>query len=370
MYTSDLSDFDQIVLMLLQQPLPVPTDDLVGIVQHYLTRPAPRPRHVDLLLVALARPEFDDALLDEVLAARPDTPLQVRGARLAGLAARPGAEPGPLLRAERSLTARLVAAELTLSPHLLAALVVAAPPKLLAVALQNPHRPDAVDLAAIDVLERPHGYLPQNLAGMLRRTPRVERRVRASDHYSLRYLAWDWCDSPAERLAFAVQEITRAVEADEAGRGRLIDAVLASDEAEQLPPGLLRRLETLLDAELTARADDDSFSAIYWRSHEQKTLDQVRRLLNAQADDPHPSVAVLFDRILHSDYGAPTAQAEQIALAEASALLGHGADFWPALAESFDPEASVPDLVVLAQLLSSRSTSAQDMSAVASTVSG
>lgn len=110
--------------------------------RHYLTSPAPRPRHVDLLVVALARPEFDDAQIDAVRAARPDARLQVRGARLAGLAARPGADHAALLRGERSLTAGLVAAELTLSPHLLAALVVDAPVKLPAAALQDPQRPD------------------------------------------------------------------------------------------------------------------------------------------------------------------------------------------------------------------------------------
>lgn len=352
MYTSDLSDFDQIVLLLLQQPLPIPTDDLAGIVQHYLTTPVPRPRHADLLLVTLARPEFDDAQLDDVRAARPDAPLQLCGARLAGLAARPEADSRALLRAERSLTARLVAAELTLSPHLLAELVVDAPPKLLAVALQNPHRPDEVDLAAIDALERPHGYLPQNLAGMLRRTPRVEERVRASDQHALRYLAWHWCDSPAERLAFAAREIVRAVDA--ADSGRLIDRVLYSDEAVELPPALLRQLEALLDAGLTARATDDSFSAGFWRLEEQKTLDQVRRVLSAQADDPHPSVAVLLDRILHAEWGEPTERAEQRALAEAVGLLGHGRGFWPALAGSFDSDASIPDLIALARLLSCR----------------
>ncbi len=364
MHRGDLSELDQIVLMLLREPSPVPPDDVVGIVRHYLTTPAPGPRHVDLLLVALARPEFDDAQLEEVRAARPDVPLQVRGARLAGVAARPGADQRALLRAERSLTARVVAAQLTLSPHLLAALVVGAAPKVLVAALQNPQRPDEVDLEAIDVLERPHGYHPHDLAGRLRRRPRVEQRVRASDHWSLRRLAWDWCDSAAERLAFAVRDVTRAVEAGETRH--LIDAVLFSVEARHLPPELLRRLEALLDAQLTARADDDSFSAAYWRTEEQKTLDQVRRLLSDQADEAHPSVAVLLDRVLHAGYGAPTLKAEQRALVETSALLGHGADFWPALAERFDAGASVPELVVLAKLLSRRST--QNISAVPPTV--
>ena len=163
MYTSDLSDFDDIVLLLLRQPMFIPAGDLVGVVQHYLTTPALRPQHVDLLLVALARPEFDNAQLEDVRAARPDARLQLRGARLAGLAARAGADHAALLRGERSLTARLVAAELTLSPHLLAALVVDAPVKLLAAALQNPQRPDGVDLAAIDLLERLHGYGAQRI---------------------------------------------------------------------------------------------------------------------------------------------------------------------------------------------------------------
>lgn len=35
-YISDLNDFDEIVFLLLRQAFPVPSDDLTGIVQHYL----------------------------------------------------------------------------------------------------------------------------------------------------------------------------------------------------------------------------------------------------------------------------------------------------------------------------------------------
>ena len=352
MYRSDLSELDELVLMLLSQPTPFPPDDLVGIVRHYLGAPPPRRGHVDLLLTALARPEFDDDQLDDVRAAREPVHLQVRGARLAGLAARPGADVRALLRAERSLTARTTAARLTSSPVLLAELVVAAPEKLLVAALENPHHGEELDLAAIDLLEQPRSYLPQNVAGMLRRTPRVEARVRASQHPRLRRQAWHWCETPEENLAFAVEEVTAAVAAGHATL--LIDNVLWVDEAVQLPTSLLRELEAIVDAELTALEEDDGFHAMFTRSDRRRTLEQVRRLLSTQADEAHPSVAVLLDRVLHADYGEATQAAEERVLAEATALLGHGAGFWPALGQAFDPDASIPDLVALAELLQSR----------------
>jgi hypothetical protein len=176
MYRSDLRELDELVLMLLSEPAPFPPEHLVGIVRHYLSEPPPRPGHVDLLLVALSRPEFDDGELDDVRAAREAVHLHVRGARLAGLAARAGADVLALLRSERSLTARIHAARLTLSPELLAALVVDAPAKLVLAALENPHRPDEVDLTAIDMIEKPGRYLSQSVTSMLRRTPRVESR--------------------------------------------------------------------------------------------------------------------------------------------------------------------------------------------------
>ena len=352
MYTSDLSELDELVLMLLTRPAPVPAEDLVGIVRHYLRGPLPRPGHVDLLLVALARPEFDDDQLDDVRAARAAVHLHVRGARLAGVAARRGADIRALLKAERSLKARMSAARMTSSPELLAELVVDAPPKLVLAALDNPHRPDEVDLAAVEMLEQPHGYLSQNVTGRLRRTPRVEARVRASQATMLRRQAWYWCETPEENLAFATEEVTAAVAAGDVTL--LIDSVLWADEAVQLPSSLLRELEAVLDAEVTALAGDGSFHAVFRRSDRQRTLDQVRRLLSAQADEAHPSVAVLLDRILHAEYGEATEAAEQRALAEATQLLGHGAGFWPALAQAFDADASIPDLVSLAQLLQSR----------------
>ena len=356
MYTGDLSELDELVLMLLRQPKPIPSDDLVGIVRHYLNSPVPRPGHVDLLLEALARPEFDDSLLDEVRAARDVALLHVRGARLAGLAARPGADVVGLLRAERSRKARLYAARVTGSPELLAELVVGAPPNLVIVALDNPHRSDDVDLAAIDLLEQHRGYLPSNLTGMLRRTPRVEARVRASQHMRLRQQAWYWCETPEENLAFATKELTAAVAASDVTL--MIDSVLWADEAAQLPSSLLRELEVVLDAEVMALADDERFHAVYRLSDRQRTLAQVRRLLSTQADEAHPSVAVLLDRFVHAAYGEATEAAELRVLAEATALLGHGAGFWPALAQAFDADASIPDLVSLAQLLESRSRAA------------
>lgn len=352
MYTHRFSDFDHLVFMLLTELPSIPAEDLVGIVRHYLRSQTPASGHVDLLLVAVARPEFDDAQLDAVLAARADVPLQVRGARLAGLGARPDADPRALLRPERSLKARLCAAELTRSPQLLAELVVKAPPKLVVAALGNPWRSDDVDLAAIDMLEKPHGYLHYNVEARLRRTPRVEERVRASDLHSLRCRAWDWCDTPQERVELATREISAAVAAGDADR--LIDTVLSADEAPQLPTSLLRDLELMLDARLSALADDDSFYATWRRTDVQKTLDQVRRILSTQADDPHPPVSVLFDRITHAHYDEPERQAEQRLLAEAAALLGHGPDFWTCLAGSFDADASIPEIVSLALLLASR----------------
>lgn len=352
MYTYGFSDFDRIVFMLLGELPSIPAEDLVGIVRHYLRSSTPASSQVDLLLVAVSLPEFDDAQFEAVRAARADVPLQVRGARLAGLAARPDADPRALLRGERSLKARLYAAELTRSPQLLAELVVKAPPKLIIAALANPWRSEEVDLAAIDIIEEPHGYLRHNVEAMLRRSPRVEERVRASDRYSLRCLAWDWCDTPQERVEFATREISAAVAAGDTDR--LIDAVLSADDAPQLPPTLLRDLALLFASRLSALADEDSFRATWRMNDLRKNLDQVRRVLSTQADDPHPPVAVLFDRIAQADYGEPQRQAEQRLLAEAVALLGHGPEFWTCVAGSFDTDASIPEIVSLALLLASR----------------
>lgn len=165
MYTHGFSDFDRIVFMLLDELPSIPAEELAGIVRHYLRSSTPASGHVDLLLVAVALPEFDDAQFEAVRAARADVPLQVRGARLAGLAARPDADPRALLRGERSLKARLYAAELTRSPQLLAELVVKAPPKLIIAALANPWRSEEVDLAAIDIIEEPHRAFGPLLSG-------------------------------------------------------------------------------------------------------------------------------------------------------------------------------------------------------------
>jgi hypothetical protein len=133
----------------------------------------------------------------------------------------------------------------------------------------------------------------------------------------------------------------------------MIDSFLWADEAVQLPSSLLRELEAVLDAELTALADDDGFHAMLRRSDRQRTWEQVRRLLSTQADEAHPSAGVLLDRVLQGDYGDATRAAEERARTEAKALLGHGAGFWTALAQAFDAAASIPDLVSLAQLLQS-----------------